>query len=241
MAIVKYKLEVIVFGEGVTIPIGITDSGYYYSPIDNTFLGWLDTKDSEYYMGKSATAVPITKLDAISRVLDIHHQYPFMKPDENLGFSGEANLVPYTDQEVEDEVATWYDGLWNKNMGVTTGYIPTSSEVNDERERRIYLGCNVSISNVGNIFVTGRSEDIRNMTGLGQEAIVRIVVGDTTTVTKYRDGNNIIYDLLPNQMLELWQKSATYISDVYQSSWVLKANTIPLDFKSNSHWPSSNV
>lgn len=241
MAIVQYKLEVIRPGEGATIPIGITDSGFYYSPIDNTFLGWLDTRETEYYMGKSATAVPITKLDAIDRVLNIHHHYPYMKPDQDLGFSGEANLVPFTDQEVSDQVSEWYDELWNKNMNVTTGYIPTSAEVNDEREKRIYLGCNVAVSNVGTVFVTGRSEDIRNMTGLGQEAILRIVVGDNTTITKFRDGNNTIYDLLPSQMLELWQKSALYISDVYQASWALKANTIPLDFKSNSHWPSSNL
>ena len=82
MPVVEYKLEVVKPGEGATIPPGITESGYYYSPDDYTYLGWLDPTEGEHYKGKSATAKEITKTDAIDRVLAIHAQYPLMEGNQ---------------------------------------------------------------------------------------------------------------------------------------------------------------
>lgn len=229
MSVVKYKLERLYPDQGGTIPNGIIEGGYYYCKEDYTFLGWFDDSNSSnpefpLALPKSITAVKLTKEEAIDRQLAMIQNNDPAK------------------SEVINEISVWYDTIYNKYMKVNTGYIPSSSDVNDVRESKILVGCNVSISNVGTIYVTGSEKDIRNLAGLAQSAMIRISENDTTTIN-FRDGNNNMYVLTPSQVLSLWQKSSNYVSAVYQSSWNLKAmNPIPQDFKSNtSYWPSNNL
>ena len=131
----------------------------------------------------------------------------------------------------------------NDNI-VLKSKLPTlidSNNINQERENRIRVGCNVSLANVGIIYMTGSPTDIRNVAGLGQSAIVRIMTGDETTID-FRDGNNDTFTLSPQQMLELWQKSASYISAIYQVSWDLKEmDPIPVDYTDDVYWPSKDL
>lgn len=113
--------------------------------------------------------------------------------------------------------------------------VVTSPEVNAERDRRIVAG-----KIINGVFVTGRDEDARNLTNLALAAQLRLASGDTTTLTTFRDGDNVDHDLTPPQVLSLWQLSATYVSDLYAASWALKAeNPIPTDYDSNTHWPAA--
>jgi hypothetical protein len=105
-------------------------------------------------------------------------------------------------------------------------------EINRERTRRIEAG-----KIIDGIYLTGRDEDIRNLTNLALAAQLRIMTNDSST-TIYRDGNNIDHELAPTQILNLWQKSSVYISSLYASSWALKAKVpIPNNISSDEFWP----
>jgi hypothetical protein len=237
MFIAKYKLEKVAPDKGATIPARITEGGYWISPIDNTMLGWYDDSNQEFYVPASDSIVKMTKQNVIDRALEINEQYPTSKG----GTDPNDTPVLMTEQEIIDMMSDWCDEIYNRNSGLSTGYLPSNEEVNEERERRIAIGCNISIANVGSVYVTGTEKDVRNMSGLGQGALIRIMQSDTTP-TDFRDGNNVMYTLTPNEMLELWQKSSEYISAIYQASWTIKAmNPIPQDYAADSYWPSNSV
>ena len=106
-------------------------------------------------------------------------------------------------------------------------------EINAERQRRIIAG-----KVINGIYVTGRDEDARNLTNLALVAQMRIGMGDTTTLTIYRDGDNVDHDLTPPEMLELWQQSAEYVSALYAASWAIKAmEPLPEDLADDELWP----
>ncbi len=105
--------------------------------------------------------------------------------------------------------------------------------VNAERQRRILAG-----KVIDGVHVTGRDEDARNLTNLALAAQLRIAGGDTTTLTVYRDGQNIDHELTPPQMLALWQQSAAYVSALYAASWAIKAmDPLPADVTDDGLWP----
>lgn len=143
---------------------------------------------------------------------------------------------------IDGAVVTIPDDLSNRHrreideLGLTIApYVPpapTGDDVNAERQRRIIAG-----AVFGGIHVTGRDEDIVNLTNLALAAQVRITGGDTTTLTTYRDGDNVDHDLTPPAMLALWQQASVRVSAIYAASWALKAmNPIPADFADDSHW-----
>lgn len=106
--------------------------------------------------------------------------------------------------------------------------------VNAERQRRILAG-----KVIDGVHVTGRDEDARNLTNLALAAQLRIASGDTTTLTTYRDGNNVDHELTPPQMLALWQESAAYVSALYAASWAIKAmEPLPEDVTADELWPA---
>ena len=109
------------------------------------------------------------------------------------------------------------------------------AEINAERQRRIIAG-----KVINGVYVTGRDEDARNLTNLALAAQMRIGMGDTTTPTTYRDGDNVDHDLTPPQMLALWQQSAAYVSALYAASWAIKAmDTLPEDVTADELWPAA--
>ena len=105
--------------------------------------------------------------------------------------------------------------------------------VNAERQRRVLAGIVID-----GVRVTGRDEDARNLTNLALAAQLRIAGGDTVTHTVYRDGDNIDHELTPPAMLALWQQSAAYVSELYASSWAIKAmDPLPADVTADELWP----
>lgn len=103
--------------------------------------------------------------------------------------------------------------------------------INAERNRRIIAG-----TVIGDVYVTGRDEDARNMMALALAAQMRIAAGDETT-TIFRDGDNTDHELTPMQILNLWQQSAAYVSHLYAKSWEIKAlETLPDDITENDLW-----
>lgn len=111
--------------------------------------------------------------------------------------------------------------------------------INAERERRISSGATVTVTGVGDIPVQGRDVDIRNLQGLGLMALARVSSGDTTTLTTFRDADNVDHDLTPPQVLELVQNAAAAAEAIIQASWTIKAmDPLPSDVTDDSLWPS---
>lgn len=107
--------------------------------------------------------------------------------------------------------------------------------VNEERTRRIVAG-----KTIDGIRVTGRDEDARNLTNLALAAQLRIASGDTTTLTTFRDGDNVDHDLTPPQMLAIWQAASSYVSDLYTASWAVKAmDPLPENVTADHLWPAA--
>lgn len=116
-----------------------------------------------------------------------------------------------------------------------------STAVNAERERRIELGCDINVDGVGPIPIRGTSEDMRNLTNLGQVANMSLISGNNTPIP-FRDNDNVMHMLTPSQMSQLWQKAITYVSMVYQASWVIKAaSPRPYDFDQDKYWPTPGL
>lgn len=110
--------------------------------------------------------------------------------------------------------------------------IDRSSEINNERARRIVAG-----TVIGDVYVTGRDEDTRNLMGLALAAQMRLATGDDETITVFRDGDNVDHELTPSQVIGLWQQSAAYVSHLYAKSWEIKdMDPLPDDITENSLW-----
>lgn len=106
--------------------------------------------------------------------------------------------------------------------------------INDERQRRLVAG-----KVINGVHVTGDDDDARNLTNLAMGAQMRVAAGDLTTITVYRDGDNVDHDLTPPQLIALWMASTEYVSALYAASWALKAlDPIPADFAEDAYWPA---
>ena len=107
-------------------------------------------------------------------------------------------------------------------------------DIHRERDRRIVDG-----KAFGGIWVTGRDQDITNLTNLALGAQLRLTGGDNITVITFRDGNNVDHDLVPSQVLDLWMAASAQVSAIYAASWALKAmDPIPQDITNDQYWPS---
>jgi len=129
---------------------------------------------------------------------------------------------------------------WDENTGkwVFSPPAPERGAVNAERTRRLELGVDIPITGKQTpVRVTGRSEDRDNLNGLAVAAMMRRQNNDNTT-TGYRDGNDVVHDLNPAQLLELYQGAMQYTEQVYQASWALKEmEVIPQDYQDDKYWP----
>ena len=121
---------------------------------------------------------------------------------------------------------------------------PTGEDVNAERARRIEAGVIINVTGYAHaIHVTCRNEDRHNLSGLAFTAQERIGAGDTTTLTTFRDGADVMHDLTPPQIVEMRDQSMAYVEAVYAASWTLKAmSPIPADYATNAtYWPASGL
>lgn len=108
----------------------------------------------------------------------------------------------------------------------------TTDQVNAERERRILKG-----ETFDGVYVTGDDTNRSNLSGLAFGASLRISQGDTTTITVFRDGNNVDHELTPPALLSVWSQAANHVSMLYEKSWALKAmEPIPADYQSDAYW-----
>jgi hypothetical protein len=112
------------------------------------------------------------------------------------------------------------------------------SAVTAERDRRLNAGTIVTVTGYGDIPVQGRATDQINLIALGDTARDLKAAGVTGAVIPFRDGDDVIHQLTPDQMAEAVQKGKQAASAIYAAAWALKdAATVPADFASDSYWP----
>lgn len=118
-------------------------------------------------------------------------------------------------------------------------HVPRRADVNHERDRRIHAGVKIAVRPGVTVHVGGDETTKINLLGLAQAATLRVSSGDVTTITKYRDETNTVYDLTPPEILQVWSDGAAYVSEVFAHSWALKddPNGIPVDYMDDKHWP----
>lgn len=110
--------------------------------------------------------------------------------------------------------------------------------VNVERARRLAHGVVVQVTGHGPVALQGRVEDQVTLTALKDAALMRVQAGDLVTLTRFRDRDNTDHDLLPMQVIEMWQLGAGWASAVYAASWDLKdREPIPEDLTDDTLWP----
>lgn len=116
---------------------------------------------------------------------------------------------------------------------------PSTEDVNRERDRRVNLGSTFTVTGYGPVRIAGDDTTIRNLQGLAFAAQLRLGQGDTTTLTPFRDEDNVIHQLAPAHILDLWSQGAAYVSAVFAAAWALKDNPagIPSDYTSDTYWP----
>lgn len=94
--------------------------------------------------------------------------------------------------------------------------------VNAKRLAVITRGTTVQITGHGSVALQGRPEDQTSLQGLAFGAQLRLGTGDSTTLMDFLDRENVLHQLVPMQMLELWQKGAAFVSAIYARSWAIK-------------------
>lgn len=115
----------------------------------------------------------------------------------------------------------------------------TNQEVNTERDRRVLKGNTFEVNAYGPVTIAGDDTTIRNLQGLALSAQLRMAQGDLTTLTNFRDETNVVHQLLPEQVIDLWAQGAAYVSALFQAAWTLKDNPdgIPTDYRDDKYWP----
>ncbi len=117
-----------------------------------------------------------------------------------------------------------------------------AAAVTTERDRRIMQGALVSVTGLGDIPVQGRPVDQVNLMALADTARDLIAAGVTGAVIPFRDGDNVLHDLTPAQMLEVSRQGKEAAAAIYAASWALKdSGAIPADFAADHHWPQAGA
>lgn len=108
MAVVEYMLHRVNGSNRKEIPGWVGDRGHWMSPIDNSFIGWVDDV-RDYYVPD--TVITLSKQDLVNRQLAIHAVNPMMKEQEDQ----ESDAVAMTEAEVTATIEAWYDNFVEKN------------------------------------------------------------------------------------------------------------------------------
>lgn len=116
---------------------------------------------------------------------------------------------------------------------------PSSEDVNRERNHRVNSGSTFNVIGYGPIRISGDDTTVRNLQGLAFGAQLRLAQGDDDTRTAFRDEDNVIHQLRPSQVINLWSQGAAFVSAVFAAAWAIKDNPagIPADYMDDTYWP----
>jgi len=107
MAVVEYMMHRRNGGNQRDVPGFIGNRGHQMSPIDNSFIGWVDD-NPDYYVPD--TIVTLTKEEFVQRQLTIHASYPFTD-----GNDIDSSPTELTETQVRTMSEDWYDSFVAEN------------------------------------------------------------------------------------------------------------------------------
>lgn len=110
MAVIEYMMHRYEGGTRRKVPEWVGDRGHWMSPIDSSFIGWVDDV-RDYYVPDSV--VTYTKEQFVQRQLTIHASHPFVNRQDSL----ELEPTVMTETEVRTMSEAWYDDFVSKNSG----------------------------------------------------------------------------------------------------------------------------
>jgi hypothetical protein len=68
-------------------------------------------------------------------------------------------------------------------------------------------------------------------------ASLRIARGEQYTTTLFRDADDFVHMLTQLELIELWSKSAEFVSNMFKAAWFLKDGpSIPEDYTDDKYW-----
>jgi hypothetical protein len=113
MAVIEYMM--VKDGPRRQVPDFVGDRGHYQSPIDNSYIGWVDDV-RDYYVPD--TVVHLTKAQFVARQVACHAHTPFRisTPNANGMVIPGENLVTLTEAEVISNSEAWYDQFVANNQ-----------------------------------------------------------------------------------------------------------------------------
>lgn len=113
---------------------------------------------------------------------------------------------------------------------------PTDDEINAERTRRIDAGATLLIPGYGLIALQGRDEDQRNLNARAAAATLKLQAGDTSLMI-FRDANNVIHELTPEQQIMVFAIGSSWVESQYKASWAIKdKKPVPRDYTDDKYW-----
>lgn len=110
MAVIEYMMHRINGSNRRAVPDFVGDRGHQQSPIDGSFIGWVDD-DRDYYVPDSVEV--LTKEQFVTRQLTIHASHPMMNPPDMENFEAEPTAM--TEAEVTAASEAWYDAFVAQN------------------------------------------------------------------------------------------------------------------------------
>jgi hypothetical protein len=116
---------------------------------------------------------------------------------------------------------------------------PTPDDINTERDRRLLAGGVFTVAGYDNpINMTGTETAIQDMLVIERLAEKAHAAGVTDPDIKWRDADNIIHALTPDQFIAFAQTVIAYAMAIKQTAWAIKDNgDIPTDYDNDKHWP----
>lgn len=120
---------------------------------------------------------------------------------------------------------------------------PTAEKINAQRDKRIQAGTTITPTGYSAIPLTGRASDQTVYVAMLMRAQAMKAAGVTDAVHVFRDAENNVHTLTPDQTIELVSHAMTWFEDVMKVSWAMKDETgdfsdgVPSDWTDDEYWP----
>lgn len=163
-------------------------------------------------------------------------------PDTTLAKLGLVRPAPFggapSGKKLTNKRVELVDGVPTVQFDIVDSPVDRS-EVNLHRHYRIMRGKTFDLSSGKSVSIQGDQQTRENLDALALAANLRLAQGLTDHITPYRGNDNVIHQLSPMEILELWQSAASFVEAVYAASWAIKDDPagISPDFKEDPRWP----
>jgi hypothetical protein len=135
-----------------------------------------------------------------------------------------------------DDLPPASEWLWSDDGDIHAAPIPGEA-INAERDRRIEQGKTFALSTGKQISLRGDNTTKENLQALAFAASMRVAQGQGAVITLFRDNTDYVYELTQLEIIELWSRSAEFVSKMFQAGWFIKdAPSIPKDYTDDKYW-----